>query len=76
MRSNGEVDDTEVRRTAYDRRASAWTFLVLGLLVVWLVGLTGLSQEDVAWTAIGYAGSTVGVAMVIVGLVRFQRPRP
>jgi len=76
VRLDGEVDDTETRRTAYDRRASAWTFFVLGLLVVWLVGFTGLGQDAVAWTLVGYAGVLIGAAMVVVGLVRFQQPRP
>jgi sulfite exporter TauE/SafE len=70
------MTDQRERRAAYDRRASAWTYLVLGALLALLLGFPALGQDGTLWRVVGNVAIVAGAALVVVGLVRFQRPRP
>ncbi len=64
------------QRANHDRHSKAWTNLVIGALVFWIVGLTGLAAEATAWNVVGYAGVLTGIGMVAYGVHLFQKPRP
>lgn len=69
-------DDLEQQRKAHDRRQRAWVCLVVGLLVVWAPGLGFLGQDATVLKVLGTVFVGLGSALVIAGLVLFQRPRP
>lgn len=69
-------DDVKQRRKTYDRRQRAWVCLVIGLLVVWAPGFGLLGQDGTALKVLGTVFVGLGSALVVAGLVLFQKPRP
>lgn len=74
MRLNGAMT-IEQQRQDYDRRQSAWVYVVIGALVA-LSSTTGMGSETLLWNVVGYVGVIGGAAAVTYGLIRLQKRRP
>lgn len=73
MRFNGRMNE---KPQAVRLRERAWILLVCGVLVVWLVGITGLGADAAVWNAVGVVGVVAGAGMVAYAVWLFtNRPR-
>ena len=72
VRFNGRMSE---KTQAVRLRERAWILLVFGVLVVWLVGISGVTAGG-AWTVAGVAGFVAGAGMIAYAVWLFtNRPR-